>query len=113
MYIHSAFDARGNLHHLLTSQSVSMLCIPFSSAAMILSLDCWNTLSSVVSQKNLTLGLMTYAQKTCLTSPNQVLAEVKLVGVGKSFIADNIVSDGLTPSIVTVKPANSAISQQN
>ena len=98
--------------------------IPSSTAAMILSLDCWNRFSSVVSQKNFTLGLskslngcikglIAYAQETWLTSPNQDLAEVKLVGVGKSFIADNIVSDGLTPSVVTVKPENHAISQQN
>ena len=56
------------------------------------------------------IGLIAYAQATWFTSPNHDCAPVMFVGVGKSLMAERILSDGDTPYVVIFNPAKSCVS---
>ena len=59
------------------------------------------------SQNDCITGEIPYAQTTWFTKPNHDLAFVRVLGIGKSWIAVQIWSDGRIPEDVIFKPANS------
>ena len=91
---------------------------PFFTRLIKCVFDVWNASSKLLSQWNFVLGLISslngsitdvlaWAQDTWLTKPNQDLASVRLVGVGKFWMALSSFVAGATPDEVISKPANS------
>ena len=50
---------------------------------------------------------------TSLTKPNHDLAPLRSLGVGKSLVADKMLSDGVIPNDVIFKPAKMMVCLEN
>ena len=90
---------------------------PFLTKLTMICLDCWNAFSRLSfqtkcvffltrSRNGSIMGLNEYAHATWLTSPNQDLASVIFLGVGKLDIAFNRLSQGVTPEDVIWRSPN-------
>ena len=103
---------------------ISKVVTPFFTSPTITCLDCWNAFSRPSFQTKLEffftscrngsiIGLNEYAHATWLTSPNQDLASVMFLGLGKLEIAFSKLLEGVTPVGVIWRPPNWTTSWQN